>query len=136
MGLPTPLLDETKASVVFAYTAVFLSAPFVFNVRALTQAFGDLLENARHLPSADLSAVPAASLAVVFDQEFGLLPSAPVLALAFIGLAAMMRDRSQRWVGVALTIASLCVIALAASADPGGGGRSPRAVNSFSCCRS
>ena len=118
IGLPTPLLDETKASVVFACTAVFLSAPFVFNARALTQAFGDLLENARHLPSADLSAVPAASLAVLFDQEFGLLPSAPVLALAFIGLAAMMRDRSQRWVGVALTIASLCVIALAASADP------------------
>ncbi len=118
MGLSTPLLDETKASVVFACTAVFLSAPFVFNARALTQAFGDLLENARHLPTADLSAVPAASLAFLFDQEFGVLPSAPVLVLAFIGLAAMMRDRSQRWVGVALTIVSVCVIALAASADP------------------
>ena len=48
------------------------------------------------LPSATLSAVPAGSLGVLFDQEYGIIAYAPVLLLAFLGLAGMLRARSHR----------------------------------------
>ena len=94
LGLRSREQSRARAGLVFACTAVFLSTPFVFNVRALPTAFGDIQRIVRDLPSARWSAVPSASAAVLFDQEFGILPYAPVLVLGFLGLGAMMRQTS------------------------------------------
>ncbi len=116
-GLLSRERSRARAALVFACTAVFLSTPFVFNVRALPAAFGDLQRIVRDLPSARWSAVPSASAAVLFDQEFGILPYAPVLVLGFLGLGAMMRQPTQRR-AVPLFVASLSLIVLAATVDP------------------
>ena len=61
----------------------------------------------RRLPSATLSTVPAGSLGVLFDQEYGIVAYAPVLLLAFVGLAGMLRARSHRRLAIVLSAASL-----------------------------
>jgi hypothetical protein len=98
--------------------SVALSAPFVLNVRALPATFIDVFNSIRGLPSATLTAAPVGGLGVLFDQEYGIMAYAPVLLLAFLGLAGMLRARSHRWLAVGLTAASLLLIALPASVDP------------------
>ena len=58
------------------------------------------------LPSATLSTLPAGSLGVLFDQEYGVVAYAPVLLLGFIGLAGMLRDRSHRRLAIVLSAAA------------------------------
>ena len=52
------------------------------------------------------SFIPGGLAGLLFDQRFGLLAYAPVLVCAFAGLAAMVRHRAQRRVGLEL----LCIL--------------------------
>ena len=72
----------------------------------------------RHLPSANWSLVPTGSLGVLFDQEYGIVPFAPVLLLAFVGLAGMLRDPSQRRLAIGLGRCVLLLIVLPGTFDP------------------
>ena len=45
-----------------------------------------MFNSVRGLPRRRSSAVPAGSLGVLFDQEYGIMAYAPVLLLAFVGL--------------------------------------------------
>src|SRR4051812_26336795 len=49
-----------------------------------------------------VSFIPGGLAGLLFDQRFGLLAYAPVLACAFIGLARMVRHPSQRRIGLEL----------------------------------
>jgi hypothetical protein len=117
-GVYAPVMSRSKAAALFGIVSVALSAPFVLNVRALPATFTDVFNSIRGLPSATLSAVPAGSLGVLFDQEYGIMAYAPVLLLAFLGLAGMLRAQSHRRQAVVLAAASLALIALPASVDP------------------
>jgi hypothetical protein len=117
-GLHGPVMSRSKAAALFGIVSVALSAPFVLNVRAFPATFMDLFNSIRGLPSAPLAAVPAGALGVLFDQEYGIMAYAPVLLLAFVGLAGMLRARSHRRLAVVLAAASLVLIALPASVDP------------------
>ncbi len=118
LGVHTPIVGRGKGSVLFAIVAVALSAPFVLNVREVPSAIVDLVNAVRGLPPATLSTVPAGSLGVLFDQEYGIFAYAPVLLLGFIGLGGMLRDRSRRGLAIALSAAVVLLIALPATVDP------------------
>ncbi|RPI51199.1 MAG: hypothetical protein EHM55_19525 [Acidobacteria bacterium] len=114
--LLSPRVGASKSALIFACTSVFLSAPFVMNVRATPAILGDLVNTIRHVPSATWSAVPAGSLGSLFDQEYGIFAYAPVLLLAFVGLAGMARDRSR--IAIPLAAAILVLIVLPGTVDP------------------
>ena len=118
IGLQAPVFSRSKGAAIFGIASVALSAPFVLNARALLSAFVDVFTTVRRLPSATFSSLPAGSLGVLFDQEYGIVAYAPVLALGFIGLAGMLRDRSSRRLAVVLSAASLVLIVLPATVEP------------------
>jgi hypothetical protein len=113
-----PHVSSSKAASVFALASVAFSTPFVLTVLHLPMAFVDLFRTVGRLPSATLSAVPRGSLGVLFDQEYGILGYAPVLALGFIGLAGMLRDTTQRRLATALSLAALLLIVLPGTLTP------------------
>ena len=113
-----PRLDLSTASLGFACAAVFLSAPFVMDLPALPGLFAELFNTIRQLPSAQWSTVPAGSLGTLFDQEFGIFAYAPVLLLAFIGLAGMAGERASRRAGILLIFAVLLLILFPGTSDP------------------
>ncbi len=113
-----PGISHSGAAWIFGIVSVALSAPFVLNVRAVPAALTDLFGSISRLSSSTISTVPAGSLGVLFDQEYGIVAYSPVLLLGFVGIAGMLRDRSYRWLGVVLGAASLLLIALSASVDP------------------
>jgi hypothetical protein len=118
IGFHAPVISRSTAAALFGIVSVALSAPFVLNVRALPSTFTDVFSTIRQLPSATLSALPAGILGMLFDQEYGIMGYAPVLLLAFFGLAGMLRARSHRSLGLVLAAASLVLIAVPASVDP------------------
>ncbi|HKY22622.1 MAG TPA: hypothetical protein VJM31_15525 [Vicinamibacterales bacterium] len=111
-------VNPAHAGWIFACAAVFLSAPFVLNARVFPHAFAELVGRVRELPSARLSTWRAGTLGVVFDQEFGITLYAPVLLLAFVGLAGMVRERWRRPLGALLVLASVALLALPGAVDP------------------
>lgn len=113
-----PSLSPSSAAWAFGVASVVLSAPFVLNALQLPSAFVDLFRTIQHLPSASWSLVPAGSLGALFDQEYGVFPYAPVLLLAFVGIAGMLRDPSRRALAAGLGLASLLLILLPGTLDP------------------
>ncbi len=113
-----PVISPSRAAALFGIVSVALCAPFVLNVRALPSTFADVFHSLERLPSTTLSTVPTGTLGVLFDQEYGIASYAPVLLLAFFGLAGMLRSRSHRLLAIVLTAAALILIALPASVDP------------------
>jgi hypothetical protein len=113
-----PRINPSTSGLVFACLAVFLSAPFVMNVRAAFAILGDLLTTIRHLPLANWPALPAGSLGALFDQEYGILAYAPVLALGFVGLAGMASQPSQRRVAIPLILLAALLVVLPGTVDP------------------
>ena len=113
-----PRLAPSTAAAMFGAAAVAASAPFVLNVTRLPTSFVDLFQTVLHLPSASWSLVPMGSLGVLFDQEYGIFPFAPVLLLAFAGFAGMLRDPSRRRMAIALSVATLLLIVLPGTLDP------------------
>jgi len=59
-----------------------------------------------------------------FDQEFGIVTYAPVLLVAFLGLAAMARERSTRLFAAELTLVGLALMTAVGSFDLWWGGSS------------
>jgi hypothetical protein len=118
IGLPSPVISRSSGAVLFGVMSVALSAPFVLNVRAALTTFADLFHTVEALPRAALSSVPAGSLGVLFDQEYGIAAYAPVLLLGFVGLAGMLRAPSRRWLGAGLGAGALALILLPATVDP------------------
>jgi hypothetical protein len=113
-----PVISRWTAAALFGIVSVALSAPFVLNVRSFRSTLMDMFGSFGRLPSTPLSTLPAGSLGVLFDQEYGIMIYAPVLLLAFLGLAGLLRARPHRWLVVALTAVSLVLIALPAARDP------------------
>jgi len=113
-----PRIGASTSALIFACAAVFLSAPFVMNVRATPAVLVDLLNTLRHLPSASWSAAPAGILGSLFDQEYGIVAYAPVLVLGLVGVGGMLREPSQRRIAVPLTVAILFLIVLPGTVDP------------------
>ena len=113
-----PRLNPSTAAAIFGAASVAVSAPFVLNVAQLPTAFVDFFQTVRRLPSTNWSSVPVGSLGVLFDQEYGIFPSAPVLLLAVIGLAGMLRHRAHRRVAILLAGVILLLILLPATLNP------------------
>jgi hypothetical protein len=113
-----PVISASNGAALFGIVSVALSAPFVLNVRALPSTFTDMFSSVTRLASTAPSTLPAGSLGVLFDQEYGILAYAPVLLLALLGLVGMLRQRPHRRLGMVLTAASLVLIAVPASVDP------------------
>ena len=113
-----PRLQLTRAATIFGIAAVAVSAPLVLNVLGLPEVFVDLFRTVRHLPSTNWSVLPAGSLGVLFDQEYGLFVFAPVLLLAFAGLAGMLTDKAHRTRALVLGAASFLLILLSGTLDP------------------
>jgi hypothetical protein len=113
-----PVVDGAKAAAAFALTAVFFSAPFVLNLRNLPTAFVDIFHTIGRVPSANLAGLPTGALGVLFDQEYGIVPFAPVLLLAVVGLAGMLADPLHRRLAMALSLATVLLVALPATLDP------------------
>jgi hypothetical protein len=117
-GIRSPIVSRSAGATLFGILSVALSAPFVLNVRAIPAMFIDAFNTIRALPSAAASSIPAGTLGVLFDQEYGIVAYAPVLLLGFIGLFGMARQKSHRWLGLALTAATVGLILLPATVDP------------------
>ena len=113
-----PQFSPSKAATIFAVAAVACSAPFGLNLGRIPTALVDLFQTVRHLPSANWSMVPAGSLGVLFDQEFGIVAFAPVLLLAFVGLAGMLREAAHRRLAIGLVGGALVLIVLPGTLDP------------------
>ena len=113
-----PRLGPSRAGWIFGIASVLFSAPFVLNALRLPTAFVDLFQTVQHLPSTNWSLVPTGILGLLFDQEYGVLPFAPVLIMAFIGLSGMLLDTSRRALATAFTIVTLLLICLPATLDP------------------
>jgi hypothetical protein len=113
-----PLISRSKAASLFGIVSVALSAPFVLNVRALSTTIADVFNSIARLGGTTPSSIPAGSLGVLFDQEYGIVPYAPVLLLGFLGLGGMVREPSRRWLALALSAAAVVLIALPGLADP------------------
>lgn len=113
-----PQVGPSRGAAIFGIAAVGVSAPFVLNVRHLPMAFADVFHTVRRLPSTDWSLLPTGVLGLLFDQEYGIFLFAPVLLLAFIGFAGMLRDPSQRRMAIVLVIPSLLLLALAGTLNP------------------
>lgn len=118
LGLRSPVVSPSTGAAMFGISAVALSAPFALNIRELPSAFVAAFQNGRHLQLSRMSLVPTGSLGVLFDQEYGIIPFAPVLILGFIGLAGMLREPSHRWLAIPLALASLSLIVLPGTLDP------------------
>ena len=77
-------VSHSKSAATFAWAAVCLSAPFVLNSRnLLPAALVDLFNTIRNLRAASLTALASGAPGLLFDQEFGIFPYAPVLLLGF-----------------------------------------------------
>ena len=113
-----PRIGLSTASLGFACAAVFLSAPFVMDLPVLPGLFTELFNTIRQLPSAQWSTVQAGSVGALFDQEFGIFAYAPVLLLAFIGLAGMAGEGASRRVAIVLILAVLLLILVPGTSDP------------------
>lgn len=113
-----PRLQPSRAATIFGIGAVAVSAPLVLNVPGLPEAFVDLFRTVWHLPQTNWSALPAGSLGVLFDQEYGVFVFAPVLLLACFGLAGMLQDKAHRTRALVLGTASLFLILLSGTLDP------------------
>jgi hypothetical protein len=113
-----PQLSPSKAAAIFGGASVMVSAPFVLNVPNLPTAVVDVFHTVRQLPSTSVANLPAGSLGVLFDQEYGIFPFAPVLFLGFVGLAGMMREPDRRRLSIALSVTSVLLIVLAGTLDP------------------
>jgi hypothetical protein len=59
--------------------------------------------------SSSLATIARALPALVFDQQYGLVPNAPVYALAFIGFASLVRAGSRR---LAIELGVICAVYL------------------------
>ena len=118
LSILLPHFSPSKAATMFGVAAVTCSAPFVLNLPRLPTAVVDVFQTVRHLPSANWSLVPTGSFGVLFDQEFGVVPFAPVLLLGFVGLAGMFREPSRRRLAIALTVGSLLLIVLPGTLHP------------------
>jgi hypothetical protein len=118
VGAGFSVMGSTRAAVVFACVAVFLSTPFLSNARALSDVFSGFVEAVRQLPSARPGNAVTAALGSVFDQEFGILPFAPIFLVGFVGLGAMLRDPRNRPVAAALVVAALVLVAVPGAIDP------------------
>lgn len=116
-GLPP--VSTGMGAVLFGLAAVCLSAPFVLNARHLIPgAFVDLWLAFAQAPSATPAGVLSGALGLLFDQEYGLIAYAPVLLLAFAGLAMMLREPSHRRLALLLSAASVALVAIHALPDP------------------
>jgi hypothetical protein len=118
MWILIPRINPATSGLVFACLAVFLSAPFVMNVRDAFVIVGDLLTTIRNLPAANWSGLPAGTLGALLDQEYGIFAYAPVLALGLIGLAGMVRESSQRHAAIPLIAAIAFLLLLPGTVDP------------------
>ena len=117
-GAHRPIIGRAAGATLFGVVAVALSAPFVLNVRHLPMAFVDTFRTLQQLPSAAWSLVPFGALGLLFDQEYGIFLFAPVLLLAFVGLAGMLREPSHRRIAIAVCLASMFLIFLPATLNP------------------
>jgi hypothetical protein len=102
-------VSGSKAAATFGWASVCLSIPFVLNSHELMpEAFVDVYNRLSHLTSGNgnVAGVPG----LLFDQEFGIAPYAPVLLLAFVGLAAMLRDSAVRRIAVILIVPALLLV--------------------------
>lgn len=113
-----PIVSRSSGATLFGIVAVALSAPFVLNVRHLPVAFVDIFRTVQQLPSAAWSLLPIGSLGLLFDQEYGIFVFAPVLLLAFVGLAGMWREPAHRRLATAVSLASAFLIFLPATLNP------------------
>jgi hypothetical protein len=113
-----PKVSPSTSGLVFACVAVFLSAPFVMGLPAFPGLLAELFSTIRQLPTAQWSTVQAGSIGAFFDQEFGIFAYAPVLLLAFIGLAGMAGDPARRRLAIPLALAILLLILIPGTSDP------------------
>ena len=115
----TVALTRSKAAATFSWASVFLSAPFVLNSGEIApRAFLEAMAAIRQLPVAKFTTLAASGPGLLFDQEFGIVPYAPVLMLALVGLAGMLRDPAHRPLGIALSAAALVLTMLGGVVDP------------------
>lgn len=117
-GAHAPIVSRAAGATLFGIVAVAFSVPFVLNVRHLPMAFVDVFRTVQQLPSAAWSLLPIGTLGLLFDQEYGIFLFAPVLLLAFVGLAGMLREPSHRRVAIPLCLAAAFLIFLPATLDP------------------
>ena len=117
-GAHGPIVSRSSGATLFGIVAVALSAPFVLNVRHFATAFVDIFRTVQQLPAAAWSRLPMGTLGLLFDQEYGVFVFAPVLFLAFVGLASMVREPSQRRVAIPLCLASAFLVLLPATLNP------------------
>jgi hypothetical protein len=113
-----PRFSASTSAWTFGIASVAFSVPFVFNLAQLPTALVDVFRTVQHLPSTHWSLVPAGSLGVLFDQEYGIFPFAPVLILAFAGIGAMLGEPSRARLAMALGGGALSLIILAGTLDP------------------
>lgn len=118
LWLLLPQVERWRGAAIFGIAAVALSAPFVLNVGHVPMALADLLHTVGRLPSADWSLLPTGVLGLLFDQEYGIFPVAPVLLLAVIGFAGMLRDPSRRRMAIVLALPWLLLLLLAGTSNP------------------
>ena len=112
------VLVRSTLAATFAWAAICLTVPFVLNGLNLGAGVLDSLTSIRHVVRADVRGLMVSVPALLFDQEFGIFPFAPVLMLSPIGVALMMWDRATRRAGIVIASAALIVVALAGLADP------------------
>ena len=108
-------ISAATGAVVFGLAAVCLSAPFVLNARHfIPGAFVDLWSALTQAPNATAQGVLSGAVGLLFDQEYGLIAYAPVLLLAFVGLAVMLREPSHRRLALLLSASAAGLIAIQA----------------------
>ena len=113
------VLFRSKPAATFGWASVFLSVPFVLNSREfIPGAFRDAMAALRQLSEAKQNTLASSGPGLLFDQEFGIFPLAPVLLLALVGLAGLMRDPVRRKLGVMLSSGALLLIAFGGIVDP------------------
>jgi hypothetical protein len=112
-------VSQSNAAASFAWASVCLTAPFVLNSQELLPgAVLDLFNTVRRLPAASLGGLASGAPGLLFDQEYGLFPYAPVLFLGFVGMALMARDRGRRTVSALVIGGTILLIGLAGSLSP------------------
>jgi hypothetical protein len=96
-----------------------LSVPFLLNSTEIVPgALVALVQTVRDPSDMGAASIAQGAIAVLFDQEYGVLPFAPVLLMGFAGLVGMLRERPVRVAALVLGIGSLLVVLMAASMDP------------------
>jgi hypothetical protein len=112
-------LTGSRAAATFAWASTCLTLPYVLNARELVPgAVVDLVTTLRQFRPSDFEAIASGVTGVLVDQEFGLVPYAPILLVGLVGLGPLIRDRARRRLGVALVVATLAVVVLAGALDP------------------